>query len=296
MKISHQELQNIILNEVKNLPEDIREGVLDYLKGAGGAAADKAGATGKSIANAVKDKATAAKNKVGQVAGDIKSAGQQASLKADVQKASQEAGMAIEGLIGKFTDLLARAQSMRMEAEEKEIKAELQALRNYQETAAAETGDEEVAGDDEYADLGKDLMATSGGVPTDSEPGNVTAMPKPEIPPKTNPAPVKMGSPKPSPEPVKMGSQPSSTDFGSNEPFDWRSDKAKGANPAPTAHKPAATITGKASTKPKPTLRTKLDKASIRKAVDAAGGDINKAAKALKLTKQQMIQALGNHE
>jgi hypothetical protein len=296
MKITRQDLHKLVLQEVEKLPPDIREGVMDFLKGAGGAAAGKASDTGKSIAKAVGDKATAAKNKVGQVAGDIKNAGAVASLKADVEKASQEAGMQIQGLYDRFTDLLARAQSLRLEAEEKVIKAEMQALKNYQETAAAEAGDPNV----DYTELGNDLMGTS---PAQSDPmvadmnggeePDLTGTDDMEQGPWGDETPTDVELPPMNtkstekPKPISMKPKPVSMPPMNQEPFDWRSDKAKAQSPQPS------TIT---STNPikkkKPSMRTKLDRTSIEKAVRDADGNVSLAAKKLGISKDQMLQAL----
>ena len=137
MKITNRELQKIVLEEVEKLQPELQEGVLDFLRGAGKSAGGKASSVGKSIAKSVGDKATAVKDKVGQVAGDIKTAGSVASLRGDLQRAAQEAGQQVEKLIEVFNTLLARAQSLRLDQEENEIKTELAALKNYQQTAAA---------------------------------------------------------------------------------------------------------------------------------------------------------------
>lgn len=127
MKITHQYLFDLINEELnKTLEEEnIDEGVLDYLKGAGQSAGGKIADTGKAI-----------KNKVGQVAGDIKNAGMTASVKADVQKAVQESGLMAQKFTKIFKDLLHRADALRMDDEVNQIKKELGALQTYQETAA----------------------------------------------------------------------------------------------------------------------------------------------------------------
>lgn len=266
MKITQEQLRQIVAEELES---QLQEGVFDYLKGAGKAAGGKVADTGKSVANAISNKANAVKNKVGQVAGDIKSAGATSSLKADIQKTAQDAGMQIQGLIDRFTDLLARAQSMRMEEEESIIKAELQALRNYQETAAAESSPSGI--DTSHGEEPK----TSGGVPTSPEgEHDVQAMKKPSVP-----KPVQMGT-KPNPAAVDFG-------HGEDVPFDWSS-KPKMAHSKPAESPKPATPPKKA-----PQIRTKLDRASIEKAVKAAGGSIPQAAKNLGITKDQMIKALG---
>lgn len=291
MKITRENLYKIILSEVNNLSPELQEGVLDYLKGAGGAAAGKASDTGKSIAKSVSDKATAAKNKVGQVAGDIKSAGQQASLRADLSKATQEAGMQIEALISKFRDLLARAQSMRMDAEEQEIKAELQALQTYQETAAADMSARGGADmDSDMSDLGNDMIATSS--PVSSADPMVTDMNGgdegewgDETPTDVDLPPLNTKS-KEKPNPVSLPSL-NKTD---TTPFDWRSDKAK----AKSSTVPQPVVTGPSTNKikKKPPLRTKLDRKSIEQAVKANNGNVTLAAKQLGVTKDQIMKVL----
>lgn len=289
MKITRQELNKLVMEEIDKLDPELREGVLDYLKGAGGAAATKASDTGKSIAKAVGDKATAVKNKVGQVAGDIKNAGAVASLKGDVQRAVQESGMAMERFKNTFTDLLARAQALRLNDEEETIKAELNAIEQYQMNAGAIGGAQTPTGD--MSGMAQDIAATplthsdmhgrekAGEWPSGTEQWADKTPTAVDLPP-LNPKPTEK------PKPV---------DFGPEQPFDWRSDKAKGKPKSSTVTGTSKTpiqkqTSGKKQTKP--TMRTKLDKGSIKKAVDAAGGDINKAAKKLGITKQQMIQAL----
>lgn len=273
MKISHEQIRTLVLKEIESLPQDIREGVLDYLKGAGQSAGGKIADTGRSIAKAVGDKATAAKNKVGQVAGDIKNAGAVASLKGDVQKAVQESGMAMERFKSTFTDLLARAQSLRLDDEEQVIKSELGAIEQYQMNAGNVGGDlgDEEGGD--YSDIAQDVMS----LPPAQKDIPTQVINRPQVPAKTSPSPVTL-PPKPSPKPVGLPDQP----------LDWRSDKARAQSPQPS------TITGpsKSPRAKKPTLRTKLDKDSIRKAVSDAGGNVTMAAKKLGVSKEQIKQVL----
>lgn len=237
MKVTTEQLMRLVAEEIENLDPDLQEGIMDYFKGAGGAAGSKASSTAssvgssianraKSVASGVGNAATSAKNKVGQVAGDIKNAGATSSLKADVQKAIQQSGVQVQTLMKTFRDLLARAQSLRLSDEEQQIKSELQALQTYQETAAAGLGSGDGMGQPKSLDSGS--PATSSPIPSlDQMNGETPVTPTPSmskpspsavnLPPKASPAGVSL-PPKPSPKPVGMPPE---------SPFDWRSDKAR---------------------------------------------------------------------
>jgi len=129
MKITNDQLKEMIERELDGIDKKfLEEGFFDAFKGG-------AQAAGGMAKDAAVKAATAAKNKVAQVAGDVVSAGRKASLKADFEKASQKIALQVQQSIATFTELLTRASRRGHEEEEQQIKAELQALKTYQSTS-----------------------------------------------------------------------------------------------------------------------------------------------------------------
>jgi len=296
---------------------------------AGRSVANKVSNTAKAGAKSVGDKFKAASDKVGQVAGDINHAGKTSSLKADLQKAIQESGMMVEKFTKTFSDLHARAQSLGLHDEEQQARTELAALNTYQSTASQGLdkptstaslkkpveqptpsvsdinkppkpdmqGREEKGGtwadNDELFGEPFDTNDQNNSIGYDEEPldwdmiGNSldtdsgeedATVAGPEMPKST----------------------PKSVDFGTNTsetPFDWRAQKAK-ATPMKSAVSP--------SQKPKTSIKpnkwdlgktpdvasTKLDKTSVKKAIEDSKGDYTSAAKKLGISKSKMIDIL----
>ena len=266
MKITQEQLKNLILEEFEKIDQQtLEEGVFDYLKGAGQSAGSKAGDLGKAVAKQVNDKATAVKNKVGQVTGDIRTAGATASLKGDLQRAIQQSGMMVEKFKNQFTDLLARAQSLRLDDEEGQIKSELQALQTYQETASKSIHPE-------TATVSKPELGTTQA-------------------PKQSPADVSlpaMNSDKPLSQSDRRAggptAKPSAIDFGDQGGgMDWKANQTTKSAPKQTSITPQ-------NKKTAPKVQTKLSPETIRATVKKYGPD--QAAKKLGVSKQALINAL----
>lgn len=243
MKLTSQQLLEIIEKELGGISEEfLQEGFFDSIKGAAGEAGNK-----------IKNTATAVKNKVGQVAGDIKNAGAQASLKADVKNTSQQAKNQVSNLVQHFSSLLSRAEKLNMTVEIKELQAEIQALKNYTETTTKET-------EDTYDEPPE---ATSAPVATNAPRG----IDLPPMPPKSSPSPVDMSEP--------------------GKPFDWRSDKAR----QQTSATPSSTkSTSKPSQKPK--IKTKMDKDHVMNLIKKYGTNSKKIEKLTGLTHNEIVRLI----
>jgi len=112
MKITQQQLKKIINEEIQKMVEEdnLEEGFLDFLKGAGGTAASQAGGAVKRAGQAVAAKA-----------GEIKKAGQTASVKADIPKLINKATKELQKIGSDLLNLQQRASSLGVTLELDEI-------------------------------------------------------------------------------------------------------------------------------------------------------------------------------
>ncbi len=112
MKITQQQLKQIINEEIQKMVEEdnLEEGFLDFLKGAGGTAASQAGGAVKRAGQAVAAKA-----------GEIKKAGQTASVKADIPKLINKATKELQKIGSDLLNLQQRASSLGVTLELDEI-------------------------------------------------------------------------------------------------------------------------------------------------------------------------------
>lgn len=112
MKITQQQLKQIINEEIQKMAEEgnLEEGLLDFLKGAGGTAATQAGGAVKRAGQAVAAKA-----------GEIKKAGQTASVKADIPKLINKATKELQKIGSDLLNLQQRASGLGVDIELDEV-------------------------------------------------------------------------------------------------------------------------------------------------------------------------------
>jgi len=105
MKITQQQLKQIINEEIQKMVEEdnLEEGFLDFLKGAGGETASQVGGAVKKAGQAVAAKA-----------GEIKKAGQTASVKKDVARSLQSIKAAVDNSQASLEQLARRAAELKL--------------------------------------------------------------------------------------------------------------------------------------------------------------------------------------
>ena len=263
MKISHKDLVAIVTKEVNGL----HEGVLDQLRGRLG--------------------------DIGSKSGNNKQAGDTASLDGDLERASQKVALQVQQSIKTFTDLLARAQSMRLQEQEQRIKNELQALKTYQRTATPPEGQQQ-------PQVNKPSPSPVDLPPLDTPAGvDLPPMPAAKAAPQRAMGGYERTPGTEVPKPVDLGN------MRDDEPFDWRvpqkpkpvqTEPPKATITPPVAKPKSAPVNTPVST-PKPKTKTKLDKDNIKKVIKKHGGAstpgaLKKAAKELGVSENAIIQAM----
>lgn len=125
MKVTQQQLKQIINEEIQKMAEEgnLEEGFLDFLKGAGGKAAGDAGGAVKRAGQAVAGAAQRAGQAVAGKAGEIKKAGQTASVKADIPKLINKATKELQKIGSELLNLQQRATDLGVTLELDEVES-----------------------------------------------------------------------------------------------------------------------------------------------------------------------------